>query len=104
MYLKLDTGANTIELVDPDNCEVFHVEVAGSMEPADVDEVIAGNAAGRLVGDSAYISVDKIRAWAEGRTGDDWPTRFQVMLDNAGRNGWMNDDRTYVMAHLKPSA
>lgn len=103
MYLKIDTGAKTIELADPDDCEKFHVEVSGSMNPADIDEVIADNAAGRLVGDNAYVSVEKVRGWAEGRVGDDWPKRFQMMLEAAGRNGWMNDDRTYVMAHIKPA-
>ena len=27
--------------------------------------------------------------------------RFRKMLDYAGSQGWMNDDRSYVMGHLK---
>ena len=101
MFLKIDTGEKTISLADPDNCDEFHVEVSGSMNPAEVDEVIADNGAGRLVGDNAFVSVAKVREWAAGNVADGWETRFQVMLDLAGRNGWMNDDRTYIQAHLK---
>lgn len=101
MFVKIDTGAKTIELIEPDNTNELHVEVHGSANPADIDEVIADNAAGRLVGDNAYLAVEKLREWAEGNVPDDWATRFQLMLNKAGENGWMNDDRTYVMAHIK---
>jgi hypothetical protein len=101
MFLRLDTDAKTIELVDPDNCDEFHLEVSGDPNPADIDETIAAAGAGRLVGPNAWIAVDRLRQMAEGKVSEDWPTRFQMMLDAAGRNGWMNDDRSYVMGHLK---
>jgi len=100
MIVKIDTEAKTISLADADNTEKLHAEVTGSMNPALVDEVIADNAAGRLVGPNAYLSVAKLREWAAGNTSDGWDTRFQAMLNKAGEQGWMNDDRTYVMAHL----
>ncbi len=100
MILQIDTAAGTIELVDPDDTERFHVEAPAGASDADIDEVIANNGAGRLVGDNAWISVEKLRGWAEGRTGDGWAMQFQMMLNKAGERGWMNDDRTYVMAHI----
>lgn len=100
MELRLDTGAKSIELNDPDNCDDFKVVVSGSMDPAEVDETIASVGAGRLVGPDAWIAVHSLREWAAGKTSDGWDARFQRLLDEAGRNGRMNDDRTYLMSHL----
>lgn len=98
MLLRLDTNAKSLELQDPDDCDDFKVEVTGSMNPADVDETIASAGAGRLVGAHAFIAVASIRQWADGNTSDGWDTRFQALLDKAGREGRMNDDRSYLYA------
>ena len=100
MILQLDTNAKTVSLTEPDDCDEIHVEVSGSTNPADVDETIASVGAGRLVGNDAWIAVASLRAWAEGKVGDGWDKRFQAMLDQAGRAGRMNDDRSYVMAPI----
>ena len=101
MYLKVDSDAKTATLEDPDDCEEFHVLVVGGGNDGDVDEAIADLGAGRLVGPNAYIAVHRLEELAQGRVGDDWPVRFRKMLDYAGSQGWMNDDRSYVMGHLK---
>lgn len=98
MLLRLDTNEKSLELQDPDNCDDFVVEVTGSMNPAEVDETIASVGAGRLVGPHAWIAVASIRQWADGKTSDGWDGRFQQLLDKAGREGRMNDDRTYLYA------
>ena len=98
MLLKLDTGAKSVELQKPDDCGDFKVKVLGSMDPADIDETIASAGAGRLVGPHAWIAISSIRQWAEGNTTDGWDERFQRLLDEAGRAGRLNDDRSYLYA------
>lgn len=98
MLLRLNTSDKTVELHEPDNCDDFKVEVTGPMDPAEIDETIASVGAGRLVGPHAWIAVSSIRAWSEGKTGDGWDDRFQRLLDKAGREGRMNDDRSYLYA------
>jgi len=100
MLLRLDTNAKSLELRDPDDCGEFSVEVAGSDNPADIDETIASAGAGRLVGQHAFIAVASIRQWADGHTGDGWDDRFQQLLDQASRDGRMNDDRSYLYADI----
>lgn len=94
MILAVDTEAKTSQLSDADNCDSITIVVTGSQHPADIDEVLMGT--GRLAGDAAWINIDSIRGMAEGQAGDGWPTRFQMLLDKAGRSGGLNDDRTYI--------
>ncbi|MCU0270817.1 MAG: hypothetical protein MUF83_19535 [Acidimicrobiales bacterium] len=101
MYLRVDTTAKTMALVEPDDTDEFHLEVPGSTDLELIDETVASQGAGRLVGGDAWISIVWLRAHAEGNVGDDWPMRFQKMLDYAGSKGWLNDDRTYVRGHIK---
>jgi hypothetical protein len=103
MLLRLQTDEKSLQLEDPDDCNDFTVVVEGSMNPAEVDETIASAGAGRLVGPHAWIAVASIRQWAEGKVGDDWDTRFQALLDKAGRDGRLNDDRSYLYADYKPA-
>jgi len=99
MYLRVDTAAKKTDLVDPDNTEEFHVVVVGSTDPAEIDESLAG--LGRLVGPDVYVGVAQLRTLAEGNVGDDWDTKFRAMLDRAGQNGWLNDDRSYLQGQIK---
>lgn len=101
MLLRLDTNAKSVELDDPDDCEDFKIEVVGSMDPAEVDETIASAGAGRLVGPHAWIAVSSIRQWTNGRTSEDWDARFRQMLDKAGREGRLNDDRSYLYSDFQ---
>jgi hypothetical protein len=99
MYLRVDTTAKSTELMDADNTEEFHVVVEGPRNPADIDESLAG--LGRLVGTNVYVGVAQLRALAEAAGhGDDWDARFRAMLDHAGQNGWLNDDRSYLQGHI----
>jgi hypothetical protein len=101
MLLRLNTDDKTLEMHEPDDCDDFIVEVNGTMDPAEVDETIASAGAGRLVGPHAWIAIESIRVWAEGKTSDDWDKRFQMLLDRASRAGRMNDDRSYLYADYK---
>lgn len=101
MFLRVDTDAMTTTLEEPDDCDEFHVLVVGSGDDDAVDEAIATIGAGRLVGPNAFVAVHRLEELAEGRVGDDWPVRFRKMLDHASSQGWMNDDRSYVMGHIK---
>lgn len=101
MFLRVDTDSVTATLEDPDNCDEFHVLIVGAGNEDAIDEAIAALGAGRLVGPNAFVAVHRLEELAEGRVGDDWPARFHKMLDYASSQGWMNDDRSYVMGHLK---
>jgi hypothetical protein len=99
MYLRVDTNAKTSAIADQDNTEEFHVVVEGPRDPADIDESLAG--LGRLVGTNVYVGVAQLRAIAEeAGVSDGWDGRFRAMLDHAGQNGWLNDDRSYLQGHI----
>jgi hypothetical protein len=99
MYLRVDTTVKANELVELDDTSDFWVQVEGSTEVVDIDESIAG--AGRMVGDAAWISVNWLRAQAEGRVSDTWSADLQQFLDRLGREGRLNDDRSYIQAPVR---
>lgn len=99
MYLQVDTEAKTTELHEPNNTDEFHIVVHGPHDPAHIDEALAG--LGRMVGSDFYIGVAQLKALAEPMVEDGWDVKFRLMLDHAGQNGWLNDDRSYLQAHIK---
>lgn len=99
MYLKVDTNDKTTQLMDPENTDEFHIEVHGPHDPAHIDEALAG--LGRMVGSDFYIGVAQLREIALPMVDEGWETKFRLLLDAAGQEGRLNDDRSYLMATVK---
>lgn len=88
------------ELADPDDCTRFHVEVSADDR---LPEVLAEHDLGTLDdgGEHIHVAVGALRRLAEGRTQDDWATRFDGMLSYAASKGWLDPAGTHVRAHIE---
>ncbi|MGC7094519.1 hypothetical protein ACPZ19_07645 [Amycolatopsis lurida] len=88
------------ELADPDDCTRFHVEVSTEDRLRDV---LAEHGLGRLDdgGEHIHVAIDALRKLADGRTEDDWSTRFDGMLSYAASKGWLDQTGTHVRAHIE---
>lgn len=104
MYVRVDLEpeAGEVSLIEPDDCDRFHVAVWGQGHAPEVDDALQGSGAGWLDGEgNAFVRVDRVRDLAAGRVGDDWPERFARMLDFAQDKGWLSEDGTAIRAHLE---
>lgn len=103
MYILVSGSSESprVSLEEPDDCTRFHVAIRGlTKEAAGRAMEFAG--VGLLRGeDTAWISLDALRARAEGRVGGDWAERFEAMLTYAGRKGWLSEDRRSVQGHCE---
>ncbi|AXB42263.1 hypothetical protein [Amycolatopsis albispora] len=91
------------ELAEPDDCTRFHVEVSANLGEDRLRGLLAEHGLGRLDdgGDHIYVATDALRARADGRTEDDWTTRFDGMLSYAASKGWLDESGTHVRAHIE---
>ncbi len=97
-----------VSLAEPDDCRAFHVtvhgygSVTGQVHAPPVDDALRSSATGWLDGEgSAFVLVERVRALAAGRTGDDWDARFTAMLGHARDKGWLSNDGEAIRAHLE---
>ena len=102
MYVQIDIVPErpVVSLEEPDDCTRFHLTVAGGKDVGRVFGALVDAAAGRLEGDHALITIDAVRRMAAGRVADDWPERFDAMLDYARTKGWIDDTGNAIQAHV----
>ena len=99
--MRVVVDDDAVELVDPDDCKAFHVEVRGD---PDVGAVLDESGAGRLAddGEHALIDIGWVRRAAVG-VGPDWDRDFGGMLDYARTKGWIDEGSGAIVAHLETS-
>lgn len=103
MYVQVDlrTQPPVVTLEEPDDCTRFHLQVLGGTDLARVFGALVDAAAGRLEGDHAYVTIDALRRLASERVAADWPERFEGMLADARRKGWIDETGNLVQAHIE---
>jgi len=92
-------GGDSVSIQQPADLRRFHVEADSS------DEQLVGAALG-AAGHAAesghvWVSADWIRATVSG-VDDNWSGEFDQMLAYAASQGWLNEDRTHIKAHIEP--
>ena len=91
----------TISLVEPDDCQHFHVAIRGLSQDA-AEQALVDQGIGQFSdSDTAWIKISAIRKLAQGRVQPDWPQRFSDMLQYAERKGWLSEDRERVSGHCE---
>lgn len=96
---KSGSGRARVAVLDSQDLSQLHVELR------DVGDRAAGTALadaglGEMDGEHAWLLVSALRNAAKGGTGSDWSRRFETMLDFARRNGWADEKRTRLRAHV----
>ena len=106
MYVQIDIGPErpVVSLEEPDDCTRFHLAVVGGRDLGRVFGALVDAAAGRLEDDHALITIDAVRRMAAGRVEDDWPARFDAMLEYARTKGWIDDTGNAIQAHVEYEA
>jgi 3-hydroxy-9,10-secoandrosta-1,3,5(10)-triene-9,17-dione monooxygenase reductase component len=90
-------------LVEARDFRRFHVEVVGATETSEARERLAAlleaERVGSLGDDVVQVSLEWLRS-AGPATDPEWLLGLRGMLDYAHRNGWVDDDRGAVAAHV----
>jgi hypothetical protein len=102
--MHLHLTASGPELVEPDDCTKFDVVVDPELDTDTVRELLAEYKAGTLADDEKHVFVppEALRTLADGRTGEDWSSRFGKMLAYAASKGWTSENGD-VRAHIDNS-
>lgn len=104
LEVNLASDGATIALLEPEDCQRFHVAVKGG----DPDSLAAGLAAanvGRLLASGdAMIDTAALSQLAEGRVAEGWDTEFAAMVAYARSKGWVDDSGSSLQAHIEWSA
>jgi hypothetical protein len=103
VFVQIDVAPErpVVTLEEPDDCTRFHLAVVGGRDLGRVFGALVDAAAGRLESDHALITIDAVRRMAAGRVSDDWPERFEAMLDYARTKGWIDDTGNAIQAHVE---
>jgi hypothetical protein len=92
-------GRARVAVLDSQNLSALHVELRDVGDKA-AGKALADAGLGEMDGDYAWLLVSALRNAGKGGTGSDWGRRFDAMLDHAGRNGWADEKRSRVRAHV----
>lgn len=106
MIIRVDAqdSQQVVRLLEPENFRRLHVETENDDSKAvgeALEQVGAGFAGGS---EDVLIRVDWLREEVELAEVTNGAAQFKAMLDYARRNGWMDDTRGSIRAHLQVSA
>jgi hypothetical protein len=92
MHLHLTSSGP--DLVEPDDCTTFDVVVAPELDTEALTALLAEHKIGTLAAGEkhVFVSPEALRALADGRTGEDWSSRFDKMLAYAATKGWIGEN------------
>jgi hypothetical protein len=101
MFVRLAGPQATPELIDPEDCQKFHVAYgAAATSTAAVAEALGPWAAGAEA-EHVWVRIDAVRQAAAGRVGADWPEQFDAMVGYARSKGWLNEAGDAIAAHVE---
>ena len=104
MFVRLSGPGADPELVDPLNCQQFHVEygVVGA-RPTEVASALGTWAAGATDA-HVWVRVEAVRVAASAVSlPDSWDGEFSGMLGYARSKGWLNAQGDAIAAHVEAS-
>lgn len=105
MYVTVDAASGALALVEGDDFTAFHV-VALPRDAAEHEVGAALGSDGGAAGDDhVWVTVEAVQRLAVPGLADAdavvaWRSGFEKMLAYAHENGWMNDDRSCIRAHI----
>jgi len=98
MIVEFTAGAAQVR--EADDCT--RLDVATSLEAADLDTVLAATGTGTRDGENVLLDVGALRERARAAAAaPDWESRWAAMIDYAARKGWLSLDGTTVQAHIE---
>jgi hypothetical protein len=102
MYVEVKEirAAPMVCLRDEEDLTSFSVRIPGSYPRDQLASSLRTVGAGRLLDDEAAISVEWLRARTAEKSAK-WQAEFDGMLAYASTRGWMDVERTVVMAHIE---
>ena len=106
MIIDIDLTGKTpaVELVEPEDCQRFHVAVRGGDDGA-LASALESEGVGRLLpSGEAMIGTAAVRRMAAGRVEAGWDGDFAAMLEYAGRKGWLDETGESIQAHVERGA
>jgi hypothetical protein len=108
MIVEVIGGADEapeVRVVDVDDLTRLHLAV-GALTDEEVDAALRESGVGRLTDSaSGVLDVAALRAAAEPQaTSPTWAQDFEIMVGNAGTQGWTADDGAGLQVHVEPAA
>jgi len=92
------TSNHEATIHDLDDLRELQVLTRGATRDETDAALVAANL-GSVAADHAWLAVTALQSAGTGR-GDAWEKEFADMIDYAGTQGWLSEDRLLVRAHL----
>jgi hypothetical protein len=100
MFVKV-TADRRVVLEDRDNFRAFKLVIEGSAEDLDAVRRVVRGTAELADADTAWVSEAALRRWPDVAQDPAWQQSFGVMIEKARPQGWIDDARKAIKAHVE---
>jgi acyl-CoA synthetase (AMP-forming)/AMP-acid ligase II len=101
MYVRVDLGARTVELAEPDNFKQFHVVARGPGGDDDVADLLGEGGQPCETPNHVWVGIDLVRRLAAPQVDAGWSAGLEKMLGFATKMGWIDPSGGFVKAHTE---
>lgn len=98
MYVKVHSDKEA-SVQDVENLRELAVRAHG-VDVNRISAALQASGLGAVEGDHAWLDVERLRRSGPAKLSQ-WSEGFDGMISYAGKQGWLNEDRTRVRAHLE---
>jgi hypothetical protein len=93
------SGEGHTQLLESDDLQRLRCDIALAADDSDAAQAALDGIASLDHG-HAWISTTWLRKTGNLNNGQDWPARFETMIDRARPHGWVSADGLSVKAHI----
>ncbi|MEL7372468.1 MAG: hypothetical protein AAFN74_26325 [Myxococcota bacterium] len=99
MIVRVRTADASVEILEPETLNRFHVQSDGALDATVSALGDLGRAAEKP--DHVWIQIEGLRQRTLPSVDEGWSGRFDEMIRFAAKHGWVDTDQKYVMAHVE---
>jgi predicted transcriptional regulator len=100
MIIRVIASSRSVEMEDVRNFRAFSVRIEGSMEPAELAELLAGLAISSDR-EHAWISEKALRNWPSLKSEAWWQDGLSNMIAAVQKFGWIDQVNQSIRAHIE---
>jgi hypothetical protein len=100
MIIRVIASSRSVEMEDVRNFRAFSVRIEGSMEPAELAELLAGLAISSDR-EHAWISEKALRNWPSLKSEAWWQDGLSNMIAAVQKFGWIDQVNHSIRAHIE---
>jgi hypothetical protein len=100
MLVRVDLGARTVDLAEPDNFKQFHVVASGPGLDDDVADLLGDGGQRCGTPNHVWVGIELVRRLAAPQVGPEWADGFEKMLGFANKMDWIDPSGAFIKAHI----